>query len=317
LLIAVFAVQLRWLPTGGMFDFHKPEEPVEYILTLLKHMILPVSALVLSLLFQLVFIWRTFFIIYSEEDYVDLARAKGLSNSTLEKQYILKPALPYIITSFATSLIAFWQLTVALEAVFQWPGIGLLYIKSLPNYWKESVEIGDLMIVIQIVVIFAYLLGLLVFLLDESHLAAGGCRSFGATFIRRGEIDVFVDHAKAAEDQSAGVSAVPRSANPEHLRLDERARSANPRLVILKRIAWRQPVQCRWLVRDSASRVGSCSQPWPVWSSRPCMPPIPPMPRIMTTIISGQRSTMANGASEASGAPKAISIAANAAAPIR
>jgi peptide/nickel transport system permease protein len=166
LLITIFAVQLHWLPVGGMFDFHKPEDPLEATQVLLKHMILPVSALVLSLLFQLVYTWRTFFIIYSEEDYVDLARAKGLANRTLEKQYILKPALPYIITSFATSLIAFWQLTVALEAVFQWPGIGLLYIKSLPNYWKESVQNGDLMIVIQIVVIFAYLLGLLVFLLD-------------------------------------------------------------------------------------------------------------------------------------------------------
>jgi len=166
LLITIFAVQLRWLPVGGMFDFHKPDDPVQYTLTLLRHMILPVSALVLSLLFQLVYTWRTFFIIYSEEDYVELARAKGLTDKTLEKQYILKPALPYIITSFTTSLIAFWQLTVALEAVFQWPGIGLLYIKSLPNYWKESVQIGDLMIVIQIVVIFAYLLGILVFLLD-------------------------------------------------------------------------------------------------------------------------------------------------------
>ena len=166
LLIAIFAVQLRWLPVGGMFDFHRPENAVEYTWTLLRHMLLPVSALVLSLLFQLVYTWRTFFILYSEEDYVELARAKGLANKILEKQYILRPALPFIITSFATSLIAFWQLTVALEAVFQWPGVGLLYIETLPNYWGETMEVGDLMIVIQLVVTFAYLLGILVFLLD-------------------------------------------------------------------------------------------------------------------------------------------------------
>ena len=166
LLIVIFAVQLRWLPGSGMFDFHRPEEPVEYIWTLFKHMILPVTALVLSLFFQLVYTWRTFFILYAEEDYVELARAKGLENKILEKQYILRPALPYIITSFATSLIAFWQLTVALEAVFQWPGVGLLYIKTLPNYWGETMEVGDLMIVIQLVVTFAYLLGILVFLFD-------------------------------------------------------------------------------------------------------------------------------------------------------
>ena len=115
LLLTLFAVQLHWLPVSGMFDFHKPTEPVPYVLTLLRHMVLPVSALVLSLLFQMVYTWRTFFVIYSEEDYVDLARAKGLDSRLLEKQYILRPALPYIITSFATSLFAFWQLTVALE----------------------------------------------------------------------------------------------------------------------------------------------------------------------------------------------------------
>ncbi|HKY55503.1 MAG TPA: ABC transporter permease, partial [Anaerolineales bacterium] len=167
LLIALFAVQLRWLPVGGMFDFFfRPKTPVEYVWTVGRHMVLPVIALVLSLLFQLVYAWRTFFIIYSEEDYVELARAKGLDHKVLERRYILQPALPYIITSFTTSLIGFWQLTVALESVFQWPGIGLLYIGALPNYWGEQVTIGDLMIVIQIVVIFAYLLGILVFILD-------------------------------------------------------------------------------------------------------------------------------------------------------
>ncbi|HXQ33881.1 MAG TPA: ABC transporter permease, partial [Anaerolineales bacterium] len=143
LLIALFAVQLRWLPAGGMTEiFFKPRTPIENILMVSKHMVLPVIALVLSLLFQLVYAWRTFFIIYSEEDYVELARAKGLDHKILERQYILRPALPYIITSFTTSLIGFWQLTVALESIFQWPGIGLLYIEALPNYWGEQISIG-------------------------------------------------------------------------------------------------------------------------------------------------------------------------------
>ena len=169
LLVTIFAVQLRWLPPAGMFDFYRPTEPIPYVLALIRHMILPVSALVLSLLFQLVYTWRTFLIIYSEEDYVELARAKGLETRLLEKQYILRPALPYVLTSFVTSLIGFWQLTVALERIFQWPGIGLLYLEALPSYWHDSVEYGDLMIVIQIVVTFSYLLGLLVFLLDIAY----------------------------------------------------------------------------------------------------------------------------------------------------
>jgi peptide/nickel transport system permease protein len=169
LLVTIFAVQLRWLPVTGMFDFHKPTELIPYVVDLLKHMILPVFALMLSLLFQLVYTWRTFFIIYSEEDYVDLARAKGLDNRLLEKRYILRPALPYVLTSLATSLIGFWQLTVALERVFAWPGIGTLYLDVLPDFRGENMQIGDLMIVVQIVVTFAYLLGILAILLDLAY----------------------------------------------------------------------------------------------------------------------------------------------------
>jgi peptide/nickel transport system permease protein len=169
-LIAIFALQLRWLPFGGMFDFHRPEDPIEYARVLARHMILPVSAIVLSLLFQVVYTWRTFFMIYAEEDYVELARAKGLPSKVLERQYILRPALPYIITSFATTLIGFWQLSMALEAIFQWPGLGWLYIKeALPNFWGESMEPGELIIVVGIVVIFAYLLGCVVFILDLAY----------------------------------------------------------------------------------------------------------------------------------------------------
>jgi peptide/nickel transport system permease protein len=167
LLISIFAFQLRWLPFSGMYDSYKPEDPVKFILDISKHMILPVSAILFSLLFQMVYMWRTFFVIYSEEDYVDLARAKGLSSKTLERKYILRPTLPYIITSFITSLVTFWQMSMALEAVFRWPGLGWLYIKeALPNFWGESMEPGELIIVVGIVVIFAYLLGATVFILD-------------------------------------------------------------------------------------------------------------------------------------------------------
>jgi peptide/nickel transport system permease protein len=167
LLVAVFAVEFRWFPVSGMFDTLPPETPIGYIPIVLQHMVLPVTAIVFSLLFQLVTSWRTFFVIYSEEDYVDLAKAKGLSDKVLTRKYILRPTLPYIITSFSLVLVGFWQMTMALEVVFKWPGIGLLYIeRALPNFWGESMYEGELLIAVGIVVIFAYLLGMVVLLLD-------------------------------------------------------------------------------------------------------------------------------------------------------
>jgi len=171
LLVSFFAVKLRWLPSSGMFDKLPPESRIDYIPIVLRHMVLPVSAIVLSLLFQLVTTWRTLFVIYSEEDYLDLAKAKGLSGKKLTRNYLLRPTLPYIITSFSLVLVGFWQMTMALEVVFRWPGIGFLYIdRALPNFWGESMYPGELLVAVEIVVIFAYLLGLVVLLLDFIYL---------------------------------------------------------------------------------------------------------------------------------------------------
>jgi peptide/nickel transport system permease protein len=167
LLISIFAVELRWLPTGGMFDQLPPEHPIGYIPIVARRMILPVSAIFISLFFQLVTTWRTYFVLYSQEDYVDLGKAQGLSNKRLENLYILKPALPYVITSFSMILVGFWQMTMALEVIFKWPGIGWLYVeRALPNFWGESMYPGEILLAVGIVVMFAYLLGGVVFLLD-------------------------------------------------------------------------------------------------------------------------------------------------------
>jgi peptide/nickel transport system permease protein len=166
LLMIVFAAELRLLPFGGMYDNVPPETQWGYIPIVAKHMVLPVLAIVISLIFYLVYTWRTFFLIYSDEDYVDLAKAKGLSSKKIEKSYILKPSFPFVFTSFALTLVSFWQTTTALEVIFFWPGLGKLYIDSLPHFWGEVMFPGELIISVAIVVIFAYLLGFMVLTLD-------------------------------------------------------------------------------------------------------------------------------------------------------
>jgi peptide/nickel transport system permease protein len=76
--ILIFAAVLKVLPFGGMVDSPPPDSKFDYTLSVLKHLILPGSALVISALFLSIYNWRTFFLIYSSEDYVEMARAKGL-----------------------------------------------------------------------------------------------------------------------------------------------------------------------------------------------------------------------------------------------
>jgi len=157
-LILIFAVSLQVLPFGGMVDAPPPENPLNYALSLLKHMVLPVSATLISAIFLTVYNWRTFFLIYSSEDYVEMAKAKGLPDNMIERRYVLRPTLPNIVTSFALLLITLWTGAIVLETVFNWPGIGQLYFRAI--------GIFDIPVILANTVVYAYLLSLTVFLLD-------------------------------------------------------------------------------------------------------------------------------------------------------
>ncbi|MBX3000943.1 MAG: ABC transporter permease [Caldilineaceae bacterium] len=175
-LLLFFAAFLGWLPFGGMVSAPPPADPSQYALSVLRHLILPVSAIVLSAIFLTIYNWRTFFLIYSSEDYVEMAKAKGLPASTIERRYILRPTLPTIITNFALLLIGLWTGAIILETIFNWPGLGrLLY---------QAIGLFDTPIIVGSTVIYAYLLALTVFLLDFTYAlvdprvkVGGGARS--------------------------------------------------------------------------------------------------------------------------------------------
>jgi peptide/nickel transport system permease protein len=157
-LILIFAAIFRVLPFGGMVDAPVPDTRLEYALSVLKHLILPLLALTFSQLFLNSYTWRTFFLIYSSEDYVEMAKAKGLTSGEIERRYILRPTLPGIITSFALILIATWTGAPIFETVFGWPGLGRALFSAIGLY--------DTPVIVGSTVVFAYLLAITVFLLD-------------------------------------------------------------------------------------------------------------------------------------------------------
>ena len=123
-MILIFAALLKVLPFGGMVDSPPPANRFDYALSLMKHLTLPVLSLVLSSFFLSIYNYRTFFLIYSSEDYVEMAKAKGLPMRDVEQRYILRPTLPNIITNFALLIITLWTGATITETVFLWPGLG-------------------------------------------------------------------------------------------------------------------------------------------------------------------------------------------------
>ncbi len=157
-LILIFAAIFKILPFGGLVDSPSPDNSLDYSLSVLKHLILPASSVILSSIFLSIYNWRTFFLIYSSEDYVEMAKAKGLTPRDIERRYILRPTLPTIITNFALLMITLFQGFTITETVFLWPGLGITLFRAI-GFYDTPVIVGS-------TIIYAYLLAVTVFLLD-------------------------------------------------------------------------------------------------------------------------------------------------------
>jgi peptide/nickel transport system permease protein len=157
-LILIFASYLHILPYGGILSVPAPQEPIPRLLDMIKHMILPLSSWIISAFFLGCYSYRTFFLIFSTEDYVEAARAKGVPPRQIERNYILRPSLPPIVTTLALSLINSWSGAIITESVFNWKGLGLLT--------RTAISIFDTPVLIGITIIYAYLLAATVLILD-------------------------------------------------------------------------------------------------------------------------------------------------------
>jgi peptide/nickel transport system permease protein len=160
-LILIFAALLGILPFGGMVDAPPPSNAFLYALSLAKHMILPVLSISVAHIALNAYNWRTFFLIYSSEDYVEMAKAKGLSSRDVERRYILRPTLPTILTSFSLLIIGLWTGAPIFETVFNWPGLGRATFVAIGLY--------DTPVIVGTTIIFAYLLAITVFLLEFAY----------------------------------------------------------------------------------------------------------------------------------------------------
>jgi peptide/nickel transport system permease protein len=135
LLILTFAVQLGVLPSFGRGDVVKFGTWSTGLLTAsgLKALVLP--AITLSL-FQLTLIMR---IVRAEmlevlrTDYIKFARARGLTNRAVNFGHALKNTLVPVITITGLQIGGIIAFAIVTETVFQWPGMGLLFIQSVQN----------------------------------------------------------------------------------------------------------------------------------------------------------------------------------------
>jgi peptide/nickel transport system permease protein len=125
--IYVFAIKLRWLPSAGMATIGQPPSFVDSA----KHLILPAVVLGLGQAAPLIRYARSSMLETVRQDYVRVARAKGLSERVVISRHALRNALIPLVTVVALSLPQLLGGTVIIEQVFSWPGMGTLAIKAV------------------------------------------------------------------------------------------------------------------------------------------------------------------------------------------
>jgi peptide/nickel transport system permease protein len=119
MLIYVFSVQLRWLPTGGMGS--------------LAHLVMPSAVLAAFFSARIARLTRSAMLDALGEDYVLTARAKGLGESRVVGKHTLRNSAIPVITLAGLEIGQLLGGAVITETIFAWPGLGRLTVQALLN----------------------------------------------------------------------------------------------------------------------------------------------------------------------------------------
>jgi peptide/nickel transport system permease protein len=167
LLILVFAVTLKWLPSFGRGDVVMLGSWSSGFLTLdgWKHLVLPAITLAVFQLTLIMRLVRSEMLEVLRADYIKFARARGLPNRAVYFGHALKNTMVPVITITGLQLGALIAFAIITETVFQWPGMGLLFIQAV-TFADVPVMAAYLCLIALIFVVINLAVDLLYFAVD-------------------------------------------------------------------------------------------------------------------------------------------------------
>lgn len=146
LLIAVFAVRLRWLPAGGTHDVFGDGGPQD----LLRHLVLPAVAAALVPLGLTAKVFRAALGSVLAGDLADSLRARGLSRTAVLR-HCVHNASPALLTIGGLQLAYLLEGVVFVETLFAWPGLGHLLYDALTARDLPLIQGGVLVVAVAFV----------------------------------------------------------------------------------------------------------------------------------------------------------------------
>jgi peptide/nickel transport system permease protein len=125
LLLVVFGVTLGLFPIGGIVDPGSDATGLAKLAQEAHHIFLPCLTLTLAYLGEYALVMRSSLLETMREDYLILARAKGLRDAAVRNHHAVPNALLPVVTLIAINFGFILSGAIAVEAIFSWPGLGL------------------------------------------------------------------------------------------------------------------------------------------------------------------------------------------------
>ena len=164
LLIWIFAVELQWLPSFGRGEVVDLGWWSTGFLTVsgIKSLVLPSITLGLYQLTLIMRLTRSEMLEVLRQDYIKFAFARGLSTRQVHFGHALPNTLIPVVTIAGLQLGSIVAFAIITESVFQWPGVGLLFINSvyfvdIPVMSAYLLLVGTLFVIINLLVDLLYL----------------------------------------------------------------------------------------------------------------------------------------------------------------
>jgi peptide/nickel transport system permease protein len=167
LLILVFAVGLGWFPSFGRGDVVQLGWWSTGFLSASgwHHVVLPAVTLAVFQLTLIMRLVRAEMLEVLRTDYIKFARARGLTNNAIHFGHALKNTLVPVITITGLQLGSLIAFAIITETVFQWPGMGLLFIQAV-TFADIPVMAAYLCLIALIFVVINLVVDLLYFVVD-------------------------------------------------------------------------------------------------------------------------------------------------------
>ncbi|WP_238579149.1 ABC transporter permease [Neobacillus niacini] len=152
ILVSVFSAQLGWLPVFGAESAWSNLKGMDRFIDIVKHLILPLTTLVLISVTSTFMIMRYSMLNVLGEDYIMMAKAKGVKEKVIKYKHAMRNALLPVATVFMLSLGFTLGGATVIETVFAYPGVGRLMFESVLSRDYPLIQATFLIITFSVVI---------------------------------------------------------------------------------------------------------------------------------------------------------------------